>query len=337
MEIAVLLGVIAVMHLVGFGTLLVVIAPRHYQSGTEVFGIGLGVTAYLLGLRHAFDADHIAAIDNTTRKLIGQGPRPNSVGFWFALGHSSVVFAMAVLLATGVRAASTLVDDASPAHHALGLAGTMASGLFLYLIALANIIALIGIVRALKLLRGGSSPDAELEAALDNRGLVVRMLRPVLHRIRHPAQMYPVGVLFGLGFDTATEITLLVLAGGSAAAGFPWYAILLLPLLFAAGMTLVDTADGLLMTSAYGWAFTRPARKIYYNLTVTALSVAAALLIGSIELVSILHQDLDWSDPVTDWVSGVSLSGAGLLIVGLFAVTWLGGVCYWKSRARSQP
>jgi high-affinity nickel-transport protein len=333
-EIGVLLGVIAVMHLVGFATLVLVIAPQHYQTGTDVFGIGLGVTAYLFGLRHAFDADHIAAIDNTTRKLMSddEARKPNSVGFWFAMGHSSIVLAMAVLVVIGARAVGSLVDKGSPAHHALGFAGTLASGLFLYLIAIMNIIALGGIWRAFVQLRQGSYSDEELEAALNDRGFLARLLRPIMHRITHPVQMYPVGMLFGLGFDTATEIALLALAGSGAAAGLPWYAILLLPLLFAAGMTLMDTADGLLMTAAYDWAFMQPARKIYYNFAVTGLSIAVALLIGSIELVSVLHDDLHWSDPVTDWISGISLNNAGLVIVGLFGVTWLAAIGYWKLR-----
>ncbi len=367
-EIGVLLGVIALMHLVGFAVLFLVIAPQHYQSGTEVFGIGLGLTAYLFGLRHAFDADHIAAIDNTTRKLMtdgddarrgaargdagqsnrdgddarreaargeaGQsdrdGRKPKSVGFWFAMGHSSIVLAMAVLVIAGTRAVGTLVDDKSPARHALGFAGTLASGLFLYLIAIMNIIAMAGIWRAFVQLQQGIYSDAELEAALNERGFLARLLRPIMRRITHAVHMYPVGMLFGLGFDTATEIALLALAGSGAAAGLPWYAILVLPLLFAAGMTLMDTADGLLMTAAYDWAFMQPARKIFYNFAVTGLSIAVAVLIGSIELVSILHDDLHWTDPVTNWVSGISLNNAGLAIVGLFALTWLGAISYWK-------
>ena len=329
-HIAVLLAVIALMHLVGFATLVLIIAPQHYQSGTEAFGIGLGVTAYLFGLRHAFDADHIAAIDNTTRKLMADGHKPKSAGFWFAMGHSTMVLLMALLVTAGVRAVSALADDASPVHRSLGVAGTAASGLFLYLIAVMNIIALGGIARAFRQLRSGTYSDAELEAALDERGFLARLLRPIMRRITHSAHMYPIGMLFGLGFDTATEIALLAIAAGGAAAGLPWYAILVLPVLFAAGMTLMDTADGLLMTTAYDWAFMQPARKIFYNFTITALSIAVALLIGSIELVSILHDDLHWSDPVTSWIGGISLNNAGLAIVGLFAATWLIAIGYWK-------
>ncbi len=329
-DTGVLFGVIALMHVVGFAVLVFAIAPHHYRVGTQIFGVGLGVTAYLFGLRHAFDADHIAAIDNTTRKLMSDGRKPKSVGFWFAMGHSTLVLLMAVLIMVGARAVGTLADEKSPTRHALGIAGTMASGLFLYLIAIINVIAMVGIYRAFVRLRSGSYSDSEIEAALNDRGLFARLLRPVMNRITRPIQLYPVGALFGLGFDTATEVALLALAGTGAAAGLPWYAVLVVPLLFAAGMTLMDTLDGLLMTVAYDWAFMQPVRKVYYNLAVTGLSIAVALLIGSIELVSILHDDLNWNDPVTSWVSGIDLNNAGLAIVVLFAVTWTGAIAYWK-------
>jgi high-affinity nickel-transport protein len=329
-EIGVLLGVIALMHVVGFAVLVFVIAPHHYRAGTQIFGVGLGATAYLFGVRHAFDADHIAAIDNTTRKLMTDGKRPKAVGFWFAMGHSTLVLVMAVLIMVGARAVGALADDKSPTRHVLGFAGTLASGLFLYLIAIINVIAMIAIYHAFTKLRHGSYSEIEIEAALNERGFFARLLRPVMNRITRPVQLYPVGALFGLGFDTATEVALLALAGSGAAAGLPWYAVLVVPLLFAAGMTLMDTLDGLLMTVAYDWAFMQPVRKIYYNLAVTGLSIAVALLIGSIELISILHDDLDWVDPITSWVSGIDLNNAGLAIVALFAVTWIGAVAYWK-------
>jgi nickel/cobalt transporter (NiCoT) family protein len=329
-EIGVLLGVIALMHVVGFATLVFVIAPQHYRAGAQIFGVGLGATAYLFGLRHAFDADHIAAIDNTTRKLMTDGQRPKAVGFWFAMGHSTLVLVMAVLVMVGAQAVGTLSDDRSPTRHALGFAGTLASGLFLYLIAVMNVIAMIGIYRAFAKLRDGSYSDGEIEAALNDRGFFARLLRPIMNRITRSVQLYPVGALFGLGFDTATEVALLALAGSGAAAGLPWYAVLVVPLLFAAGMSLMDTLDGLLMTVAYDWAFMQPVRKIYYNLAVTGLSIAVALLIGSIELVSILHDDLDWVDPVTSWISGIDLNNAGLAIVVLFALTWIAAIAYWK-------
>jgi high-affinity nickel-transport protein len=330
LEVGALGAVIAALHVVGFGALILFVAPHHYQVGTQVFGIGLGVTAYTFGLRHAFDADHIAAIDNTTRKLMADGTTPKSVGFWFAMGHSTMVLVMAVLVVAGTHAVSSLLDADSPVKKNLGLAGTLASGGFLWLIGIINLVALIGIWRVFTDLRAGRFSEQELEEALDNRGFLARILRPIMKRIKRPAQMYPVGVLFGLGFDTATEVALLALAGTGAAAGLPWYAVLVLPVLFAAGMSLMDTADGLFMTVAYEWAFANPVRKIYYNLTITGLSVAVALLIGTIELVSVLHDDAGWVNPVTEWISDISLDNAGFAIVGLFAITWLCAVSYWK-------
>ncbi len=322
--------VIAALHVVGFGALILIVAPHQYHVGTQVFGVGLGVTAYTFGLRHAFDADHIAAIDNTTRKLMADGGKPKSVGFWFAMGHSTMVLVMAVLVVAGTRAVSSLLTDDSPAKHALGLAGTVASGGFLWLIGIINLVALMGIWRVFTGLRKGRFSERELEDALDKRGFLTRALRPIMQRITRPGQMYPVGILFGLGFDTATEVALLALAGTGAAAGLPWYAVLVLPVLFAAGMSLMDTADGLFMTVAYDWAFASPIRKIYYNLSITGLSVAVALLIGTIELISVLHDDLGLVDPVTSWISDIDLNNAGFLIVGLFVVTWLCAVVYWK-------
>lgn len=330
LEIGALLGVIALMHVVGFAVLVFAIAPHHYRAGTQIFGVGLGVTAYLFGLRHAFDADHIAAIDNTTRKLMSDGKKPKAVGFWFAMGHSTVVLVMAVLIMVGARMVGALADEKSPTRHVLGIAGTLASGLFLYLIAIINVIAMVGIYRAFARLRHGAYSDSEIEAALNDRGFFARLLRPIMNRITRSIQLYPVGALFGLGFDTATEVALLALAGTGAAAGLPWYAVLVVPLLFAAGMTLMDTLDGLLMTVAYDWAFMQPVRKIFYNLAVTGLSIAVALFIGSIELLSILHDDLHWDDPITSWISGIDLNNAGVAIVLLFAVTWIGAVTYWK-------
>ena len=329
-EVAMLAGTIALLHVVGFGALVMIIAPHHYQVGAQVFGIGLGVTAYTFGLRHAFDADHIAAIDNTTRKLTADGKKPKAVGFWFAMGHSMTVLALAVLVIGGAKAAGVLLDDESPARHALGVVGTIASGGFLYLIAIINVVALIGIWGVFRAMRRGQFDERELEDHLNNRGVLARILRPIMKRISRPVQMFPVGVLFGLGFDTATEVALLALAGTGAAAGLPWYAVLTLPTLFAAGMSLMDTADGLFMTVAYDWAFAHPARKIFYNLTITGLSVAVALLIGTIELVSVLHDNMGWVNPVTDWISALNLNNVGVSIVVLFVITWACAVAYWR-------
>ncbi|WP_406639360.1 HoxN/HupN/NixA family nickel/cobalt transporter [Amycolatopsis sp. WGS_07] len=325
-------AVILLLNLVGWGLLALVVAPQHYALGAGgTFGIGLGVTAFTLGMRHAFDADHIAAIDNTTRKLMSDGQRPLSVGFWFSLGHSTIVFALCLLLSMGVRAiAGQLEDDGSALHETTGLIGTSVSGIFLYLIAIMNLVVLVGIARVFARMRRGELDEAELERHLDNRGLMNRLLRGATKAVRKPWHIYPVGVLFGLGFDTATEIGLLVLAAGAAAFSLPWYAILVLPILFAAGMSLFDAADGVLMNYAYGWAFSRPIRKIYYNLTVTALSVAVALGIGTIELVTLLAEKLDITSGPLAAIASVNLDYVGFAIVGLFVVTWMAAFAIWK-------
>ena len=328
-----LLSAVAVLHAVGFGTLVLAVAPAHYQVGTQVFSIGLGVTAYIFGLRHAFDADHIAAIDNVTRKLAADGNRPKSVGFWFALGHSAMVVVLALLVVAAARTAGVLLDDSSSARHLLGIAGTLASGGFLYVIAIVNLVALVAIWRVFREMRSGRLDERQLEQHLDSRGVVARLLRPVMRRISRPGQMFAVGMLFGLGFDTATEVALLALAGTGAAAGVPWYAVLTLPVLFAAGMSLMDSIDGLFMAAAYDWAFANPVRKIFYNLTITALSVAVAWMVGTVELVSVLHDDLGWTNPVTEWVSGLSLNNVGFAIVVLFALSWIAAIALWRLRA----
>ena len=284
---------VLLLHVVGWGLLVGVVAPQEYHVGGQLFGVGLGVTAYTLGMRHAFDADHIAAIDNTTRKLLAEGRQSMSVGFWFSLGHSSVVFLMVMLLALGIRAlAGALEDDGSALQQVTGVWGTTVSGVFLVLIGLINLAALVGILKVFRRMRSGHYDEAELERQLDKRGLLNRVLGRVTRTVRKPWHMYPVGLLFGLGFDTVTEVGLLVIAGGAAAAALPWYAVLILPVLFAAGMSLLDSLDGSFMNLAYGWAFDRPVRKIFYNITVTALSVAVALVIGVIELVGLLGEKL---------------------------------------------
>ncbi|WP_371538541.1 HoxN/HupN/NixA family nickel/cobalt transporter [Streptomyces sp. NBC_01023] len=322
---------IVALHVVGWLTLVTIVAPEHYSLGTKSFGIGIGVTAYTLGMRHAFDADHIAAIDNTTRKLMNEKQRPLSVGFWFSLGHSSVVFVLAFLLSLGVKAlAGPVRDDNSQLHNVTSLIGTTVSGFFLYLIAGINVLILVGIWKVFRKMRSGDFDEAALEEHLNNRGLMNRLLGRVMKSITKPWQMYPLGLLFGLGFDTATEIALLVLAGSGAASGLPWYAILCLPVLFAAGMCLLDTIDGSFMNFAYGWAFSKPVRKVYYNLTITGLSVAVAFIIGTVELLGLLTQKLGLHGAFWDWVGGLDLNIVGFVIVGLFFVTWLVAMAIWK-------
>ena len=330
--IAAMAAVVVGLHVLGWVTLATLVAPREYQVGsTGVFGLGLGLTAYTLGMRHAFDADHIAAIDNTTRKLMAEGKRPVTVGFWFSLGHSSVVFGLCLLLALGIRSLSgQLNSDGSTLHDVTGVVGTLVSGTFLYVLGILNLIVLVGIVKVFGQLRRGHYDEAALEAQLDSRGFMNRFLGGLTKSITKPWQIYPVGVLFGLGFDTATEIGLLVLAGGAAVTGLPWYAILTLPVLFAAGMSLLDSVDGVFMNYAYGWAFSRPVRKVYYNIIITALSVAVALIIGTVELVSILADKLSITTGPVAWVASLDLNHVGFVIVGLFVITWVVSLAIWK-------
>ena len=323
---------IAALHIVGWGTLVFIVAPEHYSVGTTgVFGVGLGVTAYVLGMRHAFDADHIAAIDNTTRKLMAEGQRPVSVGFWFSLGHSSIVFGLCFLLGIGVRALAGQVENGSSAlQTTTGLIGTSVSGVFLYLIGIINLVILFGIVKVFREMRRGVYDEAALEEQLNKRGLLNRILGRVTRAITKPWQMYPLGLLFGLGFDTATEVSLLVLAGGAAAFSLPWYAILTLPILFAAGMSLLDTIDGCFMNFAYGWAFSKPVRKVYYNIMITGLSVAVALIIGTIELVSIIADRFEITSGPLATIGHLDLNAVGYVIVGLFVLTWIVALAVWR-------
>lgn len=328
-----MVAAVVALHVIGWGTLLLFVVPGHQVVQGAVFGVGLGVTAYTLGMRHAFDADHIAAIDNITRKLIAEHPgrRVHSVGFWFALGHSSVVFALVALIAFGVRAlARNLEDDGSALQQWTGLWGTSVSGLFLITIGLLNLVSLLAIWRVFRRMRRGEYDEARLERALDDRGLLNRILAPVVRLVRAPWHMYPVGLLFGLGFDTVTEVGLLVIAGGAAATDLPWYSILVLPVLFSAGMTLFDSLDGSFMTHAYDWAFAQPVRKIYYNLVVTGLSVAVALLIGGQEIISIFVERLDIESGLIAWIGHLDIGELGYIIVGLFVATWAVAYAVWR-------
>ena len=323
--------VVGGLHVVGFLTLVSLVAPRHYELGSAgAFTIGIGVTAYTLGLRHAFDADHISAIDNTTRKLMSEGKRPLSVGFWFSLGHSTIVFALAFLLSVGVRAlAGPVKNDNSELHQVTGWIGTLVSGTFLYAIAAINVVILFGIVKVFREMRTGRYDEQQLEEQLQKRGLMNRFLGRLTKTVTRPPQMYPIGVLFGLGFDTATEVALLVLAGGAAGAGLPWYAILCLPILFAAGMSLIDSIDGSFMNFAYGWAFSKPVRKVFYNLTITGLSVAVALVIGTIELGGLIASQLNLSGSFWNWFENININFLGFVIVGMFVATWAIAVSVW--------
>ncbi|MGH2930716.1 MAG: HoxN/HupN/NixA family nickel/cobalt transporter, partial [Solirubrobacteraceae bacterium] len=267
-RVAAMGGVTVALYVVGLVMLLAAVPHHYHVSRTEVFGVGTGVLALTLGMRHAFDADHISAIDNTTRQLMAAGKRPLSVGFFFSLGHSSVVFALTVLLGLGIRSLGAQVrGSGSRLHEITSVVGAGVSGLFLYAIAALNVVILVSIGRVFLDLRRGRYDDAELDEQLRRRGLMNRLLGSLARRIDAPWKMYLVGLLFGLGFDTATEVALLVLSGTAVASGLPFYATLSLPFLFAAGMSLFDTADGCFMNFAYDWAFAKPVRKVYYNLT----------------------------------------------------------------------
>lgn len=325
-------AVILALHVFGWGVLVFGVAPQHITLGSAgVFGVGLGVTAYLLGVRHAFDADHIAVIDNTTRKLVGEGTRSLSAGFWFSLGHSSVVFGLAFLLAIGVRAiVGPVQDEGSPMLQTLGLVGSLVAGTFLILIGLSNLFAAVGIAKVFRQMRTGELDEAELERRLSQRGFLARLFAKVMRRVSKPWHLYPVGLLMGLGFDTATQVALLVLAAGTAAFTLPWYAILVLPVLFAAGMSLFDALDGILMSRAYGWAFLQPVRKVYYNLTVTVLSVVVALVIGVIVLTGLVADRLGIESGPLAVIASANLEFVGFMIVGLFAAAWLIALAVWR-------
>jgi high-affinity nickel-transport protein len=325
-------AVIVALHVVGFGILLFIVAPARYRlHAAGALTVGTGITAYTLGLRHAFDADHISAIDNTTRKLMGEGKRPLGVGFFFSLGHSTVVFLLTFLLAAGVRSlAGPVRHGSSQLHRVTNLIGTTVSGAFLYAIAILNLIILISVVRIFLSMRHGRYDEREVERQLQQRGLMNRFLGRHLGRVRTSWHMYPVGILFGLGFDTATEVSLLVLAGSAGALGAPFLAVLCLPILFAAGMSLLDTLDGSFMNFAYGWAFAKPVRKLYYNITITGLSVLVALVIGTIELGGLLTNRLGLRGAVAGWLQNFNMGTAGFVIVGLFAATWAIALVVWR-------
>jgi nickel/cobalt transporter (NiCoT) family protein len=318
------------LNIVGWGMLVLALHGHYHVNKNELFGFGTGVLAYTLGMRHAFDADHIAAIDNTTRKLIQEGERPLSVGYFFSLGHSSVVFILAVLLNFGIRALNGAVkDNTSTLHHWTGIIGTSISGTFLCLIGLLNLVVLFSVIKVSREMRQGRYDDAELERQLDARGLMNRFLGGYAKRVDSPWKMYPVGMLFGLGFDTASEVALLVLAGSAVVGGLPFYAVISLPVLFAAGMCLFDTIDGCFMNFAYDWAFSNPIRKIYYNLTITGLSVFIALFIGTVELVGLIGQETNRNGGLWGLIEKFNINRAGFIIVGVFVATWIVALAIW--------
>ena len=324
-------GFIAFLHIAGGLLMWKATSGRYELSDGSLFGWGTAALAYVLGMRHAFDADHISAIDNTTRKLMSEGQRPLGVGFFFSLGHSSVVFVLALLLNFGIKSlGGELKNQDSALHHYTGLIGTTVSGTFLMLIAILNLVILVSIVGVFIQMRKGTYSDEELEKHLNSRGLLMRFFGPIARRIDKSWKMYPLGILFGLGFDTATEIGLLVLAGSSVVAGLPWWAIISLPLFFAGGMSLLDTIDGSFMNFAYGWAFSKPVRKVYYNIIITGLSVAVALFVGGLEICQVIAQQLNLTGGFWDYALAFDLNSAGYFIVGAFAVVWSAALLLWR-------
>jgi high-affinity nickel-transport protein len=290
---------------------------------------GAGLTAYLFGLRHAFDADHIAAIDNTTRKLLSQGRRPMGIGFFFSLGHASVVFGLVAGLSLATRAADTRI----PAfQHYGGYVSAGVSGTFLWIIGLLNLVVLLDVVRIFREMRGGHYDRERLENRLLERGMMSRFFGRFFRLIDASWKMYLLGLLFGLGFDTATEVGLLALAAGVATDTLPLLGILSLPVMFAAGMGMMDTLDGAFMAGAYGWAFSNPVRKVYYNITVTSLSIMVALAIGTVELLQVLSSRLALSGGFWDWLNGLDFETLGYAVVALFLLMWAGSVSIWKLR-----
>jgi high-affinity nickel-transport protein len=320
-------GAVGLLHVAGWALLLI------YGGGHPGF-LALGGLAYTFGLRHAFDADHISAIDNTTRKLLQSGRKPVGVGFFFSLGHSTVVFLIAVALGLAVRwIVQGVVSDNGELRNIGGAVGTMVSGGFLVLIGILNLVVLIDIVRVYSRMQRGEYDRAGLEHELLTGGVMTRLFGRIFRMIEHSWQMYPVGFLFGLGFDTASEVALLAISAGAAAQGLPFGAVISLPLIFAAGMSLMDTADGAFMSKAYSWAFASPIRKVFYNLTVTSLSVFVALFVGVVELAQILIHVLDLHGRVADAIAGFDFIGrAGYLIVAAFVVTWVAAFVIYRVR-----
>lgn len=314
-------GFIALLHCLGWGLYL-------YYAASHPALIGLGLAAYLLGLRHAFDADHIAAIDDTVRLLLQKGERALGVGFFFSLGHSTIVLVLAIVVAF---AAASVAGRIPQFAEIGGLIGASVSGTFLVLVGVLNLVVLLDILGVWKQARTGRHSHAHLEALLAKRGLLNRLFGGRLSKmVSRSWHMYPLGLLFGLGFDTASEIALLAMTAGAAAGSIPIPAILCLPILFAAGMSLMDTADGVLMVKAYHWAFLNPLRKIFYNIVTTGLSVAIALFIGLVELAQVAIEALGLSGPGFDLIAGIDFGIMGYVIVGLFLLAWALSVLLWK-------
>jgi len=328
-------GSILALHALGFFVFIAYVLPAHYK----LFGVGLSVTAYTLGLRHAFDADHISAIDNTTRKAMNQRedtgePRPFGFGYFFSLGHSTIVVAIGVGIIIAEKTVLPAVTHSNSSLESFGgTFGTIVSAAFLFLIGILNLIILAGILRVFRSMRRGEYDEAELERQLENRGFFYRFFGRWMKAVNKEWQMYPVGVVFGMGFDTATEVALLTTTALLASEHIPWQAILALPILFTAGMSLMDTTDGMFMNVAYGWAFFNPVRKVYYNLAITGLSVAICFFIGGIETLSLVPLEIHGVSQTSGFwgfMYNFNINTAGFVIVGMFIVTWTVAIAIWR-------
>jgi nickel/cobalt transporter (NiCoT) family protein len=334
-RVAGMYGSILAMHALGFFVFIAFVVPAHFKG----LGIGVSVLAYTLGLRHAFDADHISAIDNTTRKVMnerqGTGkPRPFSFGYFFSLGHSTIVVAMGIGIILAEKTVFAAVsNNKSGLERFGGLFGTIVSAGFLFLIGAMNLVILAGILRVFRSMRRGDYDEGELERQLENRGFFYRFFGRWMRAIDKEWKIYPVGVVFGMGFDTATEVLLLGTTAFLASQHLPWYAIICLPILFTAGMTLMDTTDGIFMNLAYGWAFFNPVRKVYYNLAITGLSVAICFVIGGIEVLSLIPYEvkgISRDHGFWGFMYNFNINAAGFAIVGLFILTWAGAMLIWR-------
>ena len=324
--------VVLAVNLLGWGIFVFAVRPHHFHYKGLGLGLGVALTAWTLGARHAFDADHISAIDNTTRKLMADGGRPLGTGFFFALGHSSLIVLVGIALSVAARAVFGAVVDPGSGYEAVGsVVGTSMAAGFLYLIAALNVMVLAGIFKVFRGMRRGLLDEEELETQLQARGLMYRFFGRFMRSITKSWHMIFVGLVFALGFDTATEVLLLAATAAAATRGLPWYAVLALPLLFAGGLIAFDTTDGLFMNFAYGWAFARPVRKVYYNLVITGLSIAVAFLVGTIEICGLLSNELHLHGGFWDFMANFNINKAGFAIAGLFVVVWVLAIGYWKA------
>ncbi len=331
------LGTVVALHVIGWGLFI------HYNSMKQFHDItnnqhvlvyaGAGWLAYSFGLRHAFDADHISAIDDTTRLMLAKGKKPMGVGLFFSLGHSTIVLALSIGVAFAAKQAVKFQHDFAQTG---GIIGASVSAFFLYLVGILNLVILVGIIKVWRQAKSGQFSHEHLTQLLNERGLMMRVFRGFFKKgFDHSWQLYPIGVLFGLGFDTATEVGLLGLSAtaaiGTVGGTLPPLAIIALPFIFAAGMSMMDALDGIFMVKAYSWAFTSPLRKIYYNLTTTGISIFVAMIIGTIELVGVLAEKTSIAkhQPFT-WIASIELNKIGFWIVGSFIATWIGSVLVWK-------